>query len=98
MTTPHWPTVGELESYLTAFGFVRTDRDENAVFFEHPEERSWFLFRRFDKDLPAREMDLLDARAMLTGRGFVSDGDFKQFWNQHAPRVLRTPEPTSEPS
>lgn len=96
MASPYWPTVGELDAYLTSFGFVRTDRNENAVYFEHPEDKGcWFLFRRFDKDRPAREMDLLDARAMLTGRGFVSDDEFKQFWNQHAPRVLRTPETTS---
>lgn len=96
MATPYWPTAGELDAYLTSFGFVRTVRDEKAVQYTHPDdEESWFLFRLQDSNLPAREMDLLDARALLTGRGFVSDDDFKQFWNQRAPRILRTPEATS---
>ena len=89
-----WPTFGQALHYLTDLGFVFDRSRPGFVIPRHPTEGSWFAFRDRSPETPAREVELLDMRAQLTGRGFVSDEEFARFWDQHTPRVLAPTQPT----
>lgn len=82
MVNAQWPTFGDVLRYLTDLGFVTTSARPGYVACRHPDEGSWFVFREQTADRPAREIELLDVRAQLTGRGFVTDGEFARFWDR----------------
>jgi hypothetical protein len=77
-----WPTFGQLLQYLRDLGFTVGPGQPGYVRCEHVGEGSWFVFRDRDPDTPSREVELLDAKVQLTGRGFVTDEEFARFWNQ----------------
>lgn len=82
MEPTRWPTFGQLLDYLNEFGFAVGPGKPGYVLCEHTNEGSWFVFRDRERETPARESELLDAKVQLTGRGFVTDEDFARFWNQ----------------
>lgn len=91
----NWPTLEETLGYLQTLGFTVTDGQPGFLLIEHPEEGSWFVFRARDPKTPAREIELLDMRAQLTGRGFVTDDEFAQFWSQNGWRTVQPAQPAS---
>lgn len=95
MERKDWPTFGQTLDYLANLGFVFEVDPPGRMVCRHPEEGSWFLFRDRDRDTPAREIELLDMRAQLTGRGFVTDEEFAQFWTQYGWRKTQPAQPVT---
>ena len=93
-TTMNWPTLDEALSYLIKLGFVESQGQPGFLLIEHPEEDCWFVFRDREKTTPAREVELLNMQALLTGRGLVSDDEFAQFWSQNGWRMVQAAQPT----
>ena len=95
MTPAQWPTFGQVLQYLTDLGFAHASDRPGWIAARHPHDDSWFLFRDRDSNTPAREVELLDMREQLTGRGFVSDDEFTRFWDQRGWGAVHRRQPTA---
>jgi hypothetical protein len=95
MEPKYWPTFGTVLKYLERLGFKFDRSREGYVIPYHPTEGSWFGFRDIEPALPAREADLLDMKVQLTYRGFVTDDEFADFWDQGRKRIPEPVQPTA---
>jgi hypothetical protein len=91
----YWPTVAATHKYLADLDFTSRLDPRGFVIFTHPTNDCWFAFRNRGPEEPAREVELLQMKVQLTYRGFVTDEEFAQFWDQRNPRILRPAQPTA---